>query len=185
MGKKTDFDIANIIAELSKLYEQEIIRGFVNSERYDLLFGYALTNKGGVIEGDSIRFYKENSFGKQGGLRLYTDKVTELLTKVFQRNCANIEIKPKLDWQSEALLYVSPSFIRRLKLEEDKLLKEANIWDIISFAQRVPHVNLNKIEEKLIREGNRVQLLAYAETVKLANKDKIREALASRYNQEQ
>lgn len=177
MRKYPEYDINNVIAELNRLYEREVVKGFIRNSQYELMLGYAVSNKGAVIEGDRIRFYKEDKFSKKGEFRLYADGITETITKVFERYEFDKTMEPNLQWQKEALKYISPEFIEKLKSVEDKLFKGGKLWDLIAFAEHVPHANLERIEEELLKNGNSLQLLAYATDVELSDKDKIRKAL--------
>lgn len=177
MKKYPNYDINNLIAELNQLYEREVVKGFINSERYDLMLGYAVTNKGASINGDRIRFLKEDNITKSGGLRLYTDQTTEAIAKLFERKHFDKGTEPNLNWKEEALKYIAPEFIAKLQTVEDKIFGFGKLWDLIAFAEHVPHANLDRIEKKLVEEGSSLQLLAYAMDVQEANKDKIRKAL--------
>ena len=177
MKKYPDYDINNIIAELTKLYEKEVVNGFITSARYDLLLGYAITNKGAVIEGDRIKFMKEDTISRKGGMHIYTDPITELISRTHDLKMVYKKVEPDRDWQKDALKYCSLEFLRKFRSVEERLISEGKLWDLIAFAEHVPHANLDKIEERLIKEGNSLQLLAYAMDVKFSDKDKIRKAL--------
>ena len=176
MKKYPEYDINNVIAELNRLYEQEVVKGFIDNARYDLLLGYAVTNKGAVIENGHIKFLKEDNFSKRGDLRFYTDPTTEQMSKIYERKRLDT-VCPNRDWQKEALQYVSAEYLKKFKAVEDKLLSKGKLWDLVAFAEHVPHANLELIEERLVKEGSSLQLLAYAMDVKFSDKDKIRKAL--------
>lgn len=177
MKKYPDYDINNLIAELNKLYEREVVKGFINNLRYDLLLGYAVTNKGAVIDGGRIKFLREDRLSTRGSMRIYSDATTDAISKVFDRDLYNKGIEPNREWQNEALKYVSPEFLEKLRSVEDKIFKSGKLWDLIAFAEHFPHANLDRIEKKLVKEGSSLQLLAYAMDVSDADKDKVRKSL--------
>lgn len=177
MRKHQEYDINNIIAEMNKLYEREVIRGFINGERFDLMLGYAVTNKGAVIEDGRIRFLREDTISRKGNMVIYSDSTTDTISSIYDRRFFDKSVEPNLNWRNEVLKYISPEYKLKHRNVEEMLLKEGKIWDLIAFADHVPHVNLDKIEARLVREGSSLQLLAYAMDVPASNKDIIRKAL--------
>lgn len=176
MSKSKDYDINFSINKLKKAYTELILKSFVDKGRIDCLLGFALTEKGGIIdEKKHLRFIKQVERNGQMVEKEYLDEQTKFISTIYEKYGKNIT--PNLKWKDEEREYIPDEYKILMKLELSGLLDQANPWEIIAFAEHVPFAPISKLEEKIIETKDPLKILAFAKDVKGANIKKLRAAI--------
>lgn len=182
MNKKNPFEYeANkAIASLQNIYITQLLRGFTAAKRFDLVLGFAVTEKGAEIsEFGKLRFFRESDDNENSRIevREYIDNETRMISAVYDNFIKGKEkIEPNLDWKKYAKKYVSREYKALLNKEQQEVLEKGLSWDILAFAEHVPLADIELLEDRIISYNDSLLLLAFAKDVRNANIPKLRAA---------
>lgn len=187
------------ISDLKALYSEEILRGLVDAQKFDIILGMALGKKGGRIsENGSLKFYRkvsevvpqselknyqESELFSSGKkyyrevLRDYSDKETLLMTKIYDEVIYGNFVEPDLFWAETSPKYITEAYKQALTRAYEELLEQGNSWDYIAFAANVPLAPIGDLEDRIIATNDSLLILAFATDVKKANIKKLQRAI--------
>lgn len=175
--KKELYDPDGAIKELKGLYFKELLSNFVKAGRYDLLLGYAITEKGGQIDslGNLIFCKKTTVEVPERDLAKYKpDEITKFT--YIPEHPEGRKVKPQhryskdvyttyTDRQTEALVAIYKAFIKGSDVKpcldwED----EANEYVSGKYMHR-----MEELQAELMEKGKGFDMISFAKYVPYAN----------------
>lgn len=176
MSRSKDYDINASINKLKKAYSELMVEAFAKECRFDCVLGYAITEKGGIIDGEAgLKFLTKVDDGYKIVEKEYADKQTSFISTIFKRY--GKRITPNLNWKDLAEEYLPHEYKKLLNFELEGLLERNNAWEMIAFAEHVPFAPISMLEDRIIDKRDSLKILAFAKDVKNANIKKLKKAI--------
>lgn len=201
MSEEKEFNSDVIISKLIKLYEEEIVDAFIKNKRYDLLVGFIFTEKmhtygasgrekRAILRNDGTIAFQKEIFDRSLDQSVSNDvknnksffvmdsgALVRKIEEVYNKKIAGKNIEPNINWKQESANYITPKYIDALNNAHKIIEENGSGWDYLSFAQKVPHADVQTLENKIIMLQNPLLIMAFAHDVRRANIDKLRKAI--------